>query len=83
MTRRKKIKLVDKKLGRERALGQACSSDNIIEIDPRLRPKIRLSVAIHEALHVVFPDMSESKINRSAPKIAQMIWDDGYRRIQK
>lgn len=83
MTKRKKIKLVDRKLGRERALGQAYSSDKIIEIDPRLRSKVRLSVAIHEALHVVFPDMSENKIDKAAPKIAKTLWDDGYRRIYK
>lgn len=83
MTKRKKIKLVDKKLGRERALGQAYSGERLVEIDPRLRSKVRLSVAIHEFLHIVFPDMSESKIDRAAPKIAKALWADGYRRIYR
>lgn len=83
MPKRKKIKVVDKKLGRERALGQAYAVEKVIELDPRLRPKVRLSVAIHESLHVMFPNMSETAIDRASPKIADTLWRDGFRRIQK
>lgn len=81
--KKKRIRLIEKKLGRERALGQAFSSERLIEIDPRLRSKIRLSVSIHEILHVVFPEMSESRIDKAAPTIADTLWRDGFRRTYK
>lgn len=79
----KKIKIIDRKLGRERALGQAYKSEKLIEIDPRLRSRRRITVLVHEVMHVVFPRMSESRVDRASATIGKMVWEDGYRRIER
>ena len=84
MARRKtKLKIKEKKLGRSKAWGQYWHGENLIEIDYRMRSKHYLSVLVHELLHHVFPDMSETMVTRRAPKIAEGVWRQGYRRIAK
>jgi hypothetical protein len=81
--RNKKLKIKEKKLGRSKAWGLYYYGDNLIEIDHRMKSKHYLSVLIHELLHHVFPWMSETMVNRSAPKIAKGIWLQNYRKIAK
>lgn len=78
---RKKIKVVERKLGREVAWGQADNLAKVIEVDPRLSEKRRLTVLIHEAAHLADWDLSESRVTAMAPKIAKVLWEQGYRRI--
>ena len=62
--RRPKPLIVERKLGKERAWGQATTySDKtkqpIIEVDPRLSPRRQLEVFCHEALHVALPQLTD------------------------
>lgn len=81
MSKEKKIKVVIKRLGKEKALGQAWIDDGIVEIDPRLSPKRFLTILVHEVLHCLEPKWSESKVDKHSIKIAKIIWEQGYRKI--
>lgn len=76
-----KIKVVSKKLGRERAMGQAHKSAKLIEIDPRLKPKEDLETTVHEVLHVVRPELDETAVDNAGMVIANILWKRGYRRV--
>jgi hypothetical protein len=73
-------KVVERKLGREKAWGLCY--DGIIEIDPRQNSKEYLDTAIHEMLHLVMPEMKEEDVARSARKMASVLWRLGYRRVR-
>jgi len=75
------ILVTDKKLGRERAAGQAWQGENLIEIDPRQSHKDYMDTLIHESLHIFFPDWSEYKVKTTAKKIAAVLWDENYRKV--
>jgi hypothetical protein len=77
----KKIKVVEKKLGKEKAWGQAWSGENLIEIDPRLKGRDRLGTLCHEVGHLSFEEATEDEILEFEEKITQVLWDQGYRRI--
>jgi hypothetical protein len=77
----KKVEIIERKLGRERALGQAW--DDLVEIDPRQCSKEYLDTAIHELLHVAQPELSESKVVRVSRLISSKLWKLGFRRIHK
>lgn len=57
--------------------------NKVIEVDPRLSEKRRVTVIVHEALHLADWDLSESRVTAIAPKIAKVLWDHGYRRIRQ
>ena len=78
-----KIKVIDKKLGRQQAVGQAYSDARVIEIDPRQRSKSYLDTLIHEMLHVYNPEWSESKVTKTANEMTDIIWQKNYRRIKR
>ena len=78
-----KIKVIDKKLGRQRAVGLAWSDAKIIEIDPRQTSKNYLDTLIHELLHVYAPNWSETKVSKTAKEMTQIIWQKNYRRIKR
>ena len=77
----KEIKIIHRKLGQERAHGQAFQDDRIIEIDSRLVGKKHLEVLIHELHHVLNPDFSETKIDQQAKEFAKYLWKQKYRKI--
>lgn len=74
--------VINKKLGREKARGQAHCDDNIIEIDSRLKRKEHLEILIHEALHLLNSSWSETKIILHSKKLATVIWKEKYRRAE-
>jgi hypothetical protein len=78
-----KIKVVEVKLKREHAMGQAWAGEGLVEIDPRQKAKVYCNTLIHELLHVVFPDLSEHKVRVTAGQFTKALWDAGYRRISK
>lgn len=80
--RKKKLKIVERKLGRERAWGQYWT-DGLIELDPRMLSKKYLRVLIHEGSHKLFPSFSETEIERIAKFLGDLIWNQNYRRIMK
>lgn len=83
MLRRPRVK--ERKLGREGADGLFWAEGKlgIIEIDPRLSPKDRLDTIVHECLHHYNRRWSEAKVTKTATDIANILWRDRYRRIEK
>lgn len=77
-----RIKIVYRKLGREKAHGMA-SSDGTIEIDERLRSKKHLEVVIHEVMHLLQPEDSEEEIIKKSVILTKILWKEGYRRIDQ
>ena len=77
----RRVKITEKKLAREKAEGQAYKKARKIEIDPRLTNRTRLETLIHELLHVLFPDMTEYRVRKTALELCDRLWEDGYRRI--
>ena len=77
----KKIKIIDKKLGRERAAWQAFMGENLIEIDPRQDNKNYLLTLVHELTHVCFPDLSEEEVIRCEKIIGNALWEQNYRKV--
>jgi ribosome assembly protein YihI (activator of Der GTPase) len=77
----KKSKVVFRRLGRERAWGQATIGEGLIEIDPRLGAKRQLEVLCHEQVHLTFPEMSEKDVDRAGKELCRMLWDQNYRRV--
>lgn len=78
-----KIKIIIRKLGKERAAGQAFQDKNLIEIDPRQSNKEFLSTAIHETLHLLYPDLEEKEVIHAEKILADVIWRLNYRRIEE
>jgi hypothetical protein len=78
-----RIKLEDKKLGRERNDGQAIFADKKIEIDPRLSVKARLNIVLHEGIHILDPNLPELKVRAYANRLSDLLWRDRWRRIEK
>ena|SRR5438552_15413866 len=83
ITMAKKLILKERKLGRERASGQAYPDDGLIEIDPRLTPRQWLSTLIHEAVHMAFPEAPEPSVAKAERVITAILWRAGIRRIHQ
>jgi hypothetical protein len=82
-----KIKVVHRKLGKEKALGM-CSPGRregewLIEIDERLKGKMHLRVLIHELCHALFPSCSETATLRVEKVLGDALWRQGYRRVEE
>lgn len=67
------VKIVHRKLGRERVYGLA-HSDGVIELDDRLKGYKYLLYLIHEYMHIRHPDWSERKVRSESTKMARVIW---------
>jgi len=80
-SRKSKTKVVWRKLGKERAWGQATIGEGLIEIDPRLGAKRQLEVLCHEQVHLTFPELSEKDVDRAGKDLARLLWAENYRRI--
>lgn len=77
------MKVVYRKLGKEKAWGQAHVDTNTIEIDPRLRGRKKMEILIHEALHILNPEMSETKVLEQGRKIANLLWKQHFRQVDQ
>ena len=77
----RKLKIVERKLGRENAWGQ--QRDELVEIDPRQHSRQYLKTLIHELLHYEFNDLSESRVKQVTATLTKAIWNKNYRRIAK
>lgn len=80
----KKIKVRERKLGREKADGLAWDHKPtpVIEVDPRQPENDRLDTLIHEAIHIVFPKLGEMQVRGATKRIADVVWRDGWRRVR-
>lgn len=76
-----RIKVREKKLRREHALGQYYQGMNLIEIDPRQASKDYFLTIIHECLHAAFPDLSECATIRAEHLMGNTLWEQGYRKV--
>ena len=55
----------------------------IIELDKSLKGFNHLTILVHEALHLAYPDLSEADVRRGAKLIAAVEWSQGYRRVER
>lgn len=80
----KTIRLTERKLGKEKAMG-LCWHGPIphIELDPRQKSKERLDTILHEVAHCIWPEHDEPTTEKIAGRIASLLWADGWRRIHK
>lgn len=77
----KSSKITYKKLGRHNANGLAYLDEKRIEVDERLKSRKLLEILIHEKLHLLNPEWSESKICYQSKSICSMLWQQKFRRI--
>jgi hypothetical protein len=80
-SRKSKTKVIWRKLGKERAWGQATIGEGLIEIDPRLGAKRQLEVLCHEQVHLTFPELPEKEVDRAGKDLCKLLWAENYRRI--
>ena len=82
--KRSKFKVVNRKLGREKAWGQCWHGENLIEIDPRQPENEYFSTIIHECLHLCFDDknLTEEEILAAEKLIFNTLWSHGYRKTK-
>lgn len=78
-----KVRVVERKLKRQRAMGRVFLEEGVIEVEQRQKPREWLSTLVHEALHVAFPDMEEKPIAAAEKKIADILWRAGVRRVHQ
>jgi hypothetical protein len=76
-----KIKIIYKKLGRERLWGEANLDDNSIVLDSRLKGRKALEILIHECSHCILPSLNEDEIVRISTILTKVLWSENYRRI--
>ena len=80
---KRKIQVVERPLGREKAMGLAWVGEDKIEIDGRLKSKQYLDTLIHEMLHIYNPTWSETRVAQTANEMTSIIWSKNYRRIKR
>jgi hypothetical protein len=74
-------KVIHRKLGKEKADGLAYKEDKEIHIDERLKGKRYILTAMHELIHVYFPELSESKVDKISRGMTNDLWKLKIRRI--
>jgi hypothetical protein len=55
------------------------SKDTVL-IHDKLPPQRRMEVDLHEALHCLYPDLSEESVTDGARDLRRLLWLLGYRR---
>jgi hypothetical protein len=76
----KRIKVQYSKLGKQKAWGLA-HSDELIEIDIRLKGRKSLEILLHELCHILAPGDSEEEVVRKSIILTKTLWHEGYRKI--
>jgi hypothetical protein len=77
-----KVKVTHRKLGQDRVHGWAHLGLNHIELDSRLKGRRHLLYLVHEMLHLLNPDWSESKVVKQSRELTKLLWEQNYRRIE-
>ena len=78
------IRLTERKLGKEKAVGLCWhGSTPHIELDPRQKSPDRLDTLVLELIHVCFNHLEEKDVEKVANRISSVIWSDGWRRVQE
>jgi hypothetical protein len=78
-----RIKITERKLGKEQAVGMAHHGENMIEIDPRQRSRDRLDTVCHEVIHLLEPDLPEDQVILRANVLSDTLWRDRWRRVER
>ena len=81
--KKKAVKVIRRKLRRERAYGQAFTETKVVEIEERRKRKSSLRDLVHELLHVAFPEKSERQIIKAERLIGDSLWDENYRKVDQ
>lgn len=76
----KQVKVIERKLGRERRWGWAWEHGKI-EIDSTLKGKKRLSTLCHELIHLICPEKSETQVLKDEKLFANTLWNENYRKV--
>lgn len=79
MAKSTKIKIIHRKLGQEMAWGLA--EGNTIELDERLKGRRHLLYLLHEMLHIIHPDWSETRVVKVSRRMCEVLWEQNYRKI--
>lgn len=79
---KRKIRIVEKKLSRERAWGTA-DETGLIELEERLSEPDRLVILCHEAAHLADFTLTEKQVCRLGKLIGGILWNQGYRRVRQ
>lgn len=79
---KKVVSIVYKKIGRHKARGLAYTDTGHILIDERLRGKELLYVLVHESIHIQNPTWSEIKVIGHSEELTNILWGQGYRRVE-
>jgi hypothetical protein len=80
----KTIRITEKKLGKQKAMGQVTFGKiPHIELDPRQKAADRLDTIIHECAHVIWPELPEEAVVKIGNRISSVLWADGWRRIME
>jgi hypothetical protein len=77
----RKIKIIFKKLGRNKAYGFANLGYDEIEVDSRLKGKKLLEIILHETTHILFPEETEEEVIKKSIILTNTLWSQGYRKI--
>lgn len=77
-----KIKVIYKKLGREKLWGEANFCDNTVVLDSRLKGRKAMEILIHECSHLLLPEAEEDEIVRISTALTKVLWKENYRRIE-
>ena len=74
---KKRIKIVYKKLGREKIYGHA--DDYPLTIDSRIKGLKKIEIIIHECLHYLQPELSEGDVVIVSVRLARTLWYESVR----
>lgn len=80
--KRKKVTIREAMLGRHKAWG-VTDEVALIELDPRLQESDRLTILIHEAIHIAAPTLTEKKVAMIAKVVGPIVWGEHYRRVKQ
>ena len=77
------MEIIYRKLGREKAWGQAYCGENMIELDVSLKGKHKLEILLHELLHIQNPGWEEDEVIKKSRQLASVLWKERYRQLEK
>ena len=70
-----------RKLGKEKSWGQYHSTNNLIEIDERLKGKKLLEMTTHESIHAFRKDFTENEVRLLSRQLCELLWKEGWRKV--
>jgi transcription initiation factor IIF auxiliary subunit len=82
MPKAKKIVVIHRKLGKERAVGLYNHNTAMITVDSDLKGKEYLSTLLHEIIHHVHPTWAEARVLEAEKVFCNILWDQGFRKVE-